>query len=663
MNRWTKFSPLLSLTLCLLPAPLTADERSPACDRPREGVSLNLLPVPETVTLKPGQFVLTNETRIFLPPGLDRPESLAGLRLRNLCQEVAGVRLTLDRLGKLPPPRSGIFFAIKNPPETDLRLRDGYTLIVDKEAIHLTGNSPPGLFYGIQTLSQLVRQFAPRLPTVEIVDEPDFAYRGFFHDVSRGKVPKLETLKELADFLAFFKVNQLQLNIEHTFAFRFDPEIAENCSPLQPDEILELVQYCNDRRIDLVPSLQTFGHLGHILSMPKYRQLADVELEKSWEEMTWRDRMQGATLNPTDPEARRLLERMLDNFVPLFTSPFFNANADETFDLGNGKTKELADEIGKGRLYLNHIEWLNQLCKKYGKRMMFWGDVVKHHSDLVGDIPKDTILLNWGYHAETNYQSTRLFADAGLDVFVCPGTSGWNRILNGINNADLNIRRYAAAGKKYGALGLLNTDWGDFGHYNLFSCSLHGMVLGAAMAWNAEEPQPAEFDRVWNTLLFDDPQGKGVRALREQAWAGDGTNSWIQFHESFDNLEVLQGVSDEQARELIGQGKAAARVFERYTEKGRGKALVNAELRHASLMNALLGEKILLARKLASNAGRRNTQLATQLDRFADQLEALYGEYELLWRERNKESNLRDIRKVVEALISEARSKADALRE
>ena len=102
---------------------------------------------------------------------------------------------------------------------------------------------------------------------------------------------------------------------------------------------------------------------------------------------------------------------------------------------------------GLGRPYLEHVRWLDELCRRHGKGMMFWSDIIRKSPELIGQIPQDAVVLNWAYDADSDYDSTALFRDAGLCTYVCPGTSGWNRLVNDINNADLNIRRSAAAGK------------------------------------------------------------------------------------------------------------------------------------------------------------------------------------------------------------------------
>ena len=76
--------------------------------------------------------------------------------------------------------------------------------------------------------------------------------------------------------------------------------------------------------------------------------------------------------------------------------------------------------------------------------------------------------------------------ESGLDTFVCPGTTSWKRILGAMDLAERNIETFARAGRRAGAKGLINTDWGDLGHFNMPACSWHGLALGAALGWSAE---------------------------------------------------------------------------------------------------------------------------------------------------------------------------------
>ncbi|CAN5222670.1 family 20 glycosylhydrolase [soil metagenome] len=625
--------------------------------------NMTLLPLPHRVEMSVGTFRIDDEVRIFLPVGMERPELLASENLQGDIAQYADAWTTFDRIGRLPYTGAAIYLDYPKPEvkPQDEKAAQGYTLEIAQGWIHIWGNSPAGLYYGIQTLRQLVKQYGATLPAMKIVDQPDFAARGFYHDVSRGKVPKVETLEYLIDRLAELKVNQFQLYVEHPFMFRFDPAIAHNPDGLTPQDIIELDAYCKDRRIDFVPSLQSFGHMAGVLQLPQYRHLAEVEMKEDWKDLVWRPRMRGATINVRDPEAMALLGKMHDEYLPLFSSGLVNVCADETYDLGEGKNKLAAASEGKANLYLSHIINLNNMVHAYGKQMMFWGDIVKKHPEVVPQIPKDIILLDWGYSAKVDTEGTALFAKAGLKFYVCPGVSGWNRILNNINNADLNIRRYAAAGMENGAYGLLNTDWGDQGHFNALAGSLHGVALGAAMAWNASGPNSDTFDRSWSSLFFNDPAGETAKSLRAQSIS---SSTWVLLHTAFQapdwqKMREASSLTREDAQTLIVEGERGAKLFDGFLKSGNhGNADDLAELRLGSKLDALLGEKLLIWFDLTDNNGKQNKALAKRMKKFAGNLKTLAAEYETQWRVRNRESELRDIHGKFEALLAESNALA-----
>lgn len=117
-------------------------------------------------------------------------------------------------------------------PHLSLRLRpdsaipdQGYQLSIASGEIEVVASSEAGLFYGTTTLAQLIDYYCHKLPLVEVEDHPDFPVRGLMLDVSRDRVPTMESLFALVDRLAGWKINQLQLYTEHTFAYRRHPEV------------------------------------------------------------------------------------------------------------------------------------------------------------------------------------------------------------------------------------------------------------------------------------------------------------------------------------------------------------------------------------------------------------------------------------------------------
>ncbi len=618
-----------------------------------------LLPRPRRIVQRDGVFELPAGWAVTASPAMEAPERLAARELE----------ATLTALGGPPGPTVSDAAA---PTVISLRVDGGaawpgdqpesYRLTITPAHVEVVGRTAPGLLQGIRTLIQVARSCGRSWPCADIEDWPDFAVRGFYHDVTRGKVPTPATLRMLVDRLAALKVNQFQIYVEHVFDFRFDPAISRGCSPLTAEEIRALDAYCRDRRIEFVPSLASFGHMGRVLSLLQYRDLAEIEATCSWEDMSWYHRVRGLTMDPYNPRSRELLEKMYAEYLPLFSSALMNACADETFDLGKGKNKEKADREGTGRLYVDHILFLHDLARRHGKRLMIWGDVVSHHPEMVDEIPKDTVLMHWLYFADSDFDSTALFQKAGLQTYVCPGCSGWNRFMNGINSADLNIRRFAAAGVRYGAAGLLNTDWGDEGHVNFLACSWHPIYTGAAMGWDPSGPGPDDFDRIFDFLLFGRRDGNAAAALREVATLGDRLDQWRIFYAALDNHDEHMRMGLEAAAHAERAGLAAAELFEEYERRGSGDPQDCAELALACRLVALTGRKVRLADSLhKARQGAAEASLGDDLAALADEVRRRAEQFRHLWNSRNKVSELEKVSAVFDRVASEAQAAANHL--
>lgn len=379
--------------------------------------------------------------------------------------------------------------------------REGYRLTVRDRCVLLGAGSAAGALHGVRTLGQLVGQCqAGALPRLTIRDWPDMAHRGVYYDVARGRVPKLESLLHLADRLAAYKINELQLYIEHTFRFAGHPAIGRGASPLRKSDILALDAFCLERGIELVPSLATFGHLATVLKHRAYRHLAEDRGVGRYvapaEQLCRVRRIRGWTLSPANPETYTFLESLFDEFLPCFSSSRFNICCDETWDLGLGQTYELCRRKGKGRVYLDHILRVRRLAKKHGKQVQFWGDIIRHYPELISRIPGDVTVLDWAYGSGHRFNSLKDFTGTGLTTYACPGTSSWVSLFPRLHESAANIHGFAAAAGRHGAAGLLNTDWGDGGHYNFMEYSWYGYLLGAEQAWNCRADRasfPARF--------------------------------------------------------------------------------------------------------------------------------------------------------------------------
>ena len=365
---------------------------------------------------------------------------------------------------------------------------DGYRLDIRPDGIVLTSRTAAGAYYGVATLRDLLAACGNDLPCGQIDDEPAFARRGIYHDVSRGKVPKLTTLLRLVEQLARWKINELQLYVENVFTFQKHPLIGKGYSPLTPDDLLRLQDHCKAHHVHLVGSLATFGHMEKILQIPQYQPLGELPGHRGWPG--------GTTLCPTDPGSILLVEDLCEEFISLFEAEDFNVCGDEPWELGQGRSKALATKVGVGQVYLEFLLKIHAICTRHGKRMNAWSDIVLDHPQLLGSLPQDVVMLNWEYApAGGRIDRTDEIAAKGLPLVVCPGTNAWNS--HGCRQAmgAANIARFARAGAAAGAEGLLNTDWGDNGHRNMLAVSLRNFAFGAAAAWHPEAVDEDGFTR------------------------------------------------------------------------------------------------------------------------------------------------------------------------
>ena len=313
--------------------------------------------------------------------------------------------------------------------------------------------------------------------------EPCFKNVGYQLDVSRCKVPQMKTLYQMVDVLASLGYNQFQLYTEHTFAYKGCEAAWAEASPMLPDEIRALDAYCAKKGIALVPNQNSFGHMEHWLKHPEFNVLAEAPsagVPGLWGGISDRP----TALCPTDPRSVAFLANLYDQLFPCFRSKYVNVGCDETIELLDDHVPPLgrsAAEIaakGPHRVYIDFLKKIHGLVRERGHEMMFWGDIVLQKPELVGELPKDLIALNWGYEHDHPYaKETAALKKAGLRFVVCPGTSTWCSLLGRTDVMIANIDNAYENGVKNGAMGALLTDWEQYPQS--WTCSLPAIVYFA----------------------------------------------------------------------------------------------------------------------------------------------------------------------------------------
>ncbi len=401
---------------------------------------------------------------------------------------------------------------------------ESYRLRIEGDGIAIGAATPTGLFRAAATLRQWLashgRQSARGLEVaaVEIEDRPDFPIRGAMLDVTRNRVPTMAYLERLIDRLAEWKVNHLQLYVEHTYAYEDHEDVWRHASPFTAAEIRSLDAYCRERFIELAPNQNSFGHFHRWLVHDRYRPLAEVPEGFSH---PFSVDPEPFSLCATDPRVPELLSGLYDELLPQFTSPRFNVGLDETFDLGRGRSAEACAERGKAAVYLDFLRQIHGLVTERDRQMLFWGDIILEHPEVIDQIPEDAVALCWGYEAGHPFadQCGRLAA-SGPEFWVCPGTSSWHSFGGRLHNAIENLAAAATAGFDAGARGLLITDWGDYGHLQPPAIAELPLSIGAGFAWSVEAARE-ECGRAAAAAL-------GTRASRPHPNADGAEQRWLE---------------------------------------------------------------------------------------------------------------------------------------
>ncbi|HPO37185.1 MAG TPA: family 20 glycosylhydrolase [Kiritimatiellia bacterium] len=510
-----------------------------------------------------------------------------------------------------------------------------YRLCVTPAGVEAEAQDRAGLFYAAVTLAQLIGVSGGVLPACEIEDAPDFEARGVMLDISRDKVPTMDTLFGLVDMLAGLKVNQFQLYTEHTFAYRGHEAVWRDATPMTPEEIRELDAYCRKRCVELVPNQNSFGHLERWLALPRYAPLA--ELPQGGAPLPWGGVHERPTsLCPTDPRSLALLEDLYDQLLPNFTSRLFNVGCDETFDLrGEGRSAAQVRAHGEGHVYLDFLKEIHARVTARGRRMAFWGDIIIRHPELVREVPFDALALEWGYEADHPFDAHgALFAASGLPFYVCPGTSSWNSLAGRTANMRANLVSAAENGLRHGACGYLVTDWGDGGHWQPLAVSLAGYVYGAALAWGGMRNRGLDLAQAMN--LFGGAQGHGDALLRLGdlylrcgALRGNASELFLLLAKPRGRA-LPAGITTETLRDVLGAADDIARAL-----PAEQASVVGQEVCHViRLLRAACRRGIALLDGSIDAPAARMALAAEQA--------ALMAAHASVWRLRNREGGLSD---------------------
>ena len=495
----------------------TDNSSEPSAISYQQSVNTGIIPTPQFAEIcdfnnSTNNFVI-DESCLLVDIGENEEISKIINTFKNDIQEITGIDLKVSKKGN--KKRNNIVFGIYDPEKIE-QIPNGpkdiigldsreinpqeYHIIVIGNYIMVSAPTPQGLFYGAQSLKQIIRhqlltENNLNIPWYYIFDYPSLEYRGWMDDISRGPIPTTEFIKEEIRRLAEYKFNFFNLYTEHLFKLDKYPDIAPT-DGLSAKEIKELTEFAKDYYIEFIGNQQCFAHAEKTLDNPFYNDIKDTRFN----------------FNPGVEETYDFLETLLGETAQAYESKYFNINCDETESLGNGNAKSYVDSLGSENAYCQHINKVYDILQKYDKDVMMWGDILAKNPEMIKQLPEDMQFIVWSYGGRESFdEMIAPFKNSGHTFWVAPGASCWATCFPYIDNYIVNIANLSRDGYKNGAKGVINTAWDDYGE-TMFNEVWHAMVWCAETSWNTLKTNDNEeriareeiFNKNFNVQYFKD---------------------------------------------------------------------------------------------------------------------------------------------------------------
>ncbi|SKC73664.1 beta-N-acetylhexosaminidase [Ohtaekwangia koreensis] len=396
--------------------------------------TISIIPAPVSLKQEIGHFLLTNSTTISIPA--KQPE-LASIAKYFADKVKPATGYTLNTVEAKP---ANIVLTLNTKPNSRLG-QEGYTLHTEAGKVDITANTATGIFYGVQTLLQLlpaeilsaslIQDVEWKAPSVTILDYPRFTWRGQMFDVSRHFFSK-EYVKKYIDRMASYKLNRFHWHLTDDNGWRIEikslprltsvgawrvPRVGtfgSNDAP-KPGEpatyggyykqadIKEIVQYAKERYIEVLPEIDVPGHSMAVLaSYPELSVTNDTTLKvnpgssfSTWFGNGKFEMHLDNTLDPTDEKVYQFLDKVFTEVAVLFPFEYIHMGGDECYKGFWERDKNVQAFMKKNNLK-NGEELQSYFVKRVGKiiqskkkKMMGWDEILE------GGIAPGAAVMSW----------------------------------------------------------------------------------------------------------------------------------------------------------------------------------------------------------------------------------------------------------------------------
>ncbi|QIP13445.1 family 20 glycosylhydrolase [Spirosoma aureum] len=391
---------------------------------------IHLIPQPVDIQVQRGSFSITKSASISY--NKPQAQAVADMTAQKLNMPTGfGIRAQAGKKG-------AIRFDLNDTPDSKLG-KEGYTLDASSKGIIITANEPAGLFYGMQSLLQLLpKEIESKtattatwtIPAVRITDYPRFAWRGIMLDVSRHFFSK-EDVKKYIDQLARLKYNTFHWHLTDDngwrieikslpkltevgawrvqraghFGNRLDPKPGETASYggfYTQEDIKEIIKFAQDRNVTIVPEIDVPGH--SMAALAAYPELSCTKATVSVNPGTAFSEWYGNgtfkmlvenTLNPSDEKVYEFLDKVFTEVAALFPNPYIHVGGDECYK-GYWAQDPGCQALMK-QLNIRHVEDLQgyfmnrveKILKAKGKKLLGWDEILE------GGISPEATVMSW----------------------------------------------------------------------------------------------------------------------------------------------------------------------------------------------------------------------------------------------------------------------------
>ncbi|MDC6366819.1 MULTISPECIES: beta-N-acetylhexosaminidase [Flavobacteriaceae] len=475
-------------------------------------LDLHVIPYPQKVQLREGDFILGNTLSIGLDGKTSAVDQRTAEHLANGFKKEWGVNaLVKDKAQNCP-------LKLVKVKKLASGKEQGYELEVTETGVRILAQDDDGLFYGVQTLLQLVKAYKDgfKIPGMYLEDWPDVAVRAIHYDTKHHQ-DRASYVKALIRDLAKFKINMLVWEWEDKLAYESYPQIGAP-GAFTKQEMQEFTAYARDYHIELTPLVQGLGHVSFILKWPEFKHLREVA-DSDWE------------FNPLKDETYELLFKLWDEAIEATPgSKYIHIGSDETFELGLcDECREKAKEIGNSGLYHLFAKRAAKYLKKK-RKIMIWERPMgwtKSRSPIKNMKPDPDLVLTEEYHYETpDFKYAQQAHDLGYELFMYDPNPGLeplflpyyfkmssNRITDTPRKMEGSLKAsydLLTASANTGLFhGMINTSWDDSGLHN--QMWMFGFAASAQYSWNANAPGLEEFEN----SFFINYYGPEVRDMKE----------------------------------------------------------------------------------------------------------------------------------------------------